>query len=183
MFIKKLTLGAIAVALMLCANLRLSYSVELDGSALEGRWTALGIFSAARAANAAASEVSRESTCLPEYGRTLRVGLAAADGDALELTFLLLGQADGVQEAYRVDVGGVSAGVTSDPSALGEVLETILASGSSPEAVTVDFAQSVELSRVFIPDGRYTDLMELSGNIRALTPVVSTLADGRVVYG
>ena len=63
----KRVLGALcAFALLLCANLRCVYSVKAAGEELPGFWTRAEIEAASAAALAAAEEVSRAESALPE---------------------------------------------------------------------------------------------------------------------
>ena len=60
-------LGAVcALALMLCANMRCVYTVEAGGEELPGLWSRAEIEAASAAAIAAAEEVARAESALPE---------------------------------------------------------------------------------------------------------------------
>ena len=108
---------------------------------------------------------------------------ACPSGDTAALLDACLTAADGVQAAWAVTVGGERAGIVTDPSALGEAVESILAQGAVDGAVSAELSEEIQLTRVFIPRGQADDLMDVARSIRERTRVVSHTADGTVRYG
>jgi hypothetical protein len=179
----KVLLSVFSAALLLTANLRVVYSVSVGGEELPGIYSAAQLDSAEEAARAAAEEISRSTSVAAECKRSAKITLSSPDGDTIELSRALLSSTDGVDSAWSVIVGGSDVGVVSDPSALDEVLDTILAEGAIPEAVTADFTEEITLRRTFVPEGRDYDLMALARSVRGATEVMSVTSDGTVRYG
>lgn len=178
MAVRKILAGALALALLLAANVRVVYAVAADGEAQDGLYRASDVRLAREEAARAAEEIARGDAAPPEVTRRVRLTLRAPDGDPAALTEACLARTGGVDAAWAVTVDGVPAGVVADPSALGEVLEVLLAEGASREAVTARFSKSIVLRRVFVPAGEEDDLMAVSRLVRDLTEVVSVTADG-----
>lgn len=178
----KRVLGALcAFALLLCANLRCVYSVEAAGEELPGLWTRAEIEAASAAALAAAEEVSRAESALPELELhpALRLSPAGAgEGSAGELAAGILGHCAGVDAAWRVLVDGVELGTTDDRSVLGELLDGLMASRVSREAVEAQLSGELSFKPVCIPEGRATEDSQLLAAICDAAPVVYTTPDG-----
>lgn len=183
MKVKKILLSVTAAAVVLAANVRVVYAARLDGQETEGTYTGRQIDQSLTAASAAAEEIARGEAQTPEVTRHGRITLKAPDGDTSALIEAYLENTGGVCSAWSVTVGGDSAGVITDPTALGEVMETILAQGAVDGAVAADFADDIVLTRVYIPDGQADDMMAVARAIRDKTQVVSHTADGTVRYG
>ena len=64
MLLKKAALLVCALLLVTAANLKLVYSVSVDGRALEGNWSRRSLENAQRAAYAAAEERGARRLCL-----------------------------------------------------------------------------------------------------------------------
>ena len=105
MLLKKAALLVCALLLVTAANLKLVYSVSVDGRALEGNWSRRSLENAQRAAYAAAEEVARGATALPEVETEARLSLLPARGDVTELTEAILYSAGGVERAWAVSAG------------------------------------------------------------------------------
>ncbi|MEG1633130.1 MAG: hypothetical protein RR314_03660 [Oscillospiraceae bacterium] len=179
----KILLSVFAVAALLLANVRLVYSVRAEGEALPGTYTRAQLCRAESFAIAAAEELSLSDEAPAKLDTRARVSFSPADGDTEALAAAYLESAPGIGVAWEVEVGGKSAGIVSDPSALGEVLEVMLADGAAREAVTVDFTEDITMHRVFVPEGRGDDMMEVARLIRGMTEVMSVTGDGTVRYG
>ncbi len=179
---KKIFLSVFALALLLAANLRVVYGVSVGGKALDGSYSAGQLDAGGAAAAAAANEITRGEAGRPDMETRARLTLRTADGDTTELSKALLGSVDGVEQAWDVTVDGNRAGLCSDPSALGEAMETILANRSVPQAIAVEFKEEVSLRPVFTYSGAADDLMQVSRNLGAMTEVVSVTAGGTVIY-
>ncbi len=182
MNIGRISLAILSVALLLTANLHVVYSVSVAGSELPGRYSAAQIQAGESAARAAAEEISRYSGECAGYEKYATVRFSPPDGDALSLALALLENSSGVDVAWRVSVDGEDLGKTTDPTALGEVLESILADRAVHDAVSAEFADTIALRRVFVPEGWEYDLMALSRALRDTTQVISITSDGTVRY-
>ena len=179
----KFMLLPLALALLAAANLRVVYEVEAAAETAPGTYTAYEFRRGVLSSLAAAEEVAHGRPEAPELTVSPRLTFSKADGDALELCRWALDRTAGVKPAWRVAVGGEDAGLCSDPTALGEVMEVIIASGAVNEAVSATLTKDVELRRVYVPTEADTDLMALSAKMRGLTEVMSITADGTVRYG
>lgn len=178
MQLKKALLLLGALGLVAAANLRLVYSVSVDGQPLEGSWTRQDLENAQRAAYAAAEEVSRTETALPELETEARLSLLPARGEVAELTEAILYSAEGVDKAWAVSVDGVELGSVTDISALSETLEVIIGTQIPHTAVSAGFETDIAIRAVAIPEGTDSDLSELSGAIRGLARVYYVTPDG-----
>lgn len=181
--IKKILLSVIAAAVLLGANVRVVYAARVDGEELDGTFTGRQLAESNRCAAAAAEEIARAEPDAPELTRHARLTLKSPDGDTATLIDACLERTGGVQAAWLVTVGGERAGVITDPTALGEAVESILALGAVDGAVAADLTEEVRLSKVYIPEGQADDMMAVAKAIRGLTQVVSHTADGTVRYG
>jgi len=179
----KAALAILSAALLLAANFHVVYHVSVAGEEIPGSFSASTLESCDAAARAAAEEIARTEGCAADYEKRGLVTLAPPDGDELALTYALLENAAGVGTAWAVSVGGADLGNVNDPSALGEVLESILASGAVPGAVGAEFTEKIDLRRVFVPEGSDYDLMETARAVRGAVEVLSVTADGTVRYG
>lgn len=182
MLLKKAALLVCALLLVTAANLKLVYSVSIDGQALEGSWSRRSLENAQRAAYAAAEEVSRGATALPEVETRARLSLLPARGDVTELTEAILYSADGVDRAWAVSVDGVELGRAGDISALSESLENIIGTQIPHTAVSAGFDTDIAVWAVAIPEGSESDLMELTAAIRGLARVYYVTPDGAQRY-
>ena len=182
MLLKKAALLVCALLLVTAANLKLVYSVSIDGQALEGSWSRRSLENAQRAAYAAAEEVSRGATALPEVETRARLSLLPARGDVTELTEAILYSADGVDRAWAVSVDGVELGRVGDISALSESLENIIGTQIPHTAVSAGFDTDIAVRAVAIPEGSESDLMELTAAIRGLARVYYVTPDGAQRY-
>lgn len=180
---KKILLSAAAAALLLCANVRVVFAARVDGQEVSGSFTGRQLAETQRCAAAAAEEIARGQAAEPTLTRQGRLTLRAPSGDTAALLDACLTAADGVQAAWAVTVGGERAGIVTDPSALGEAVESILAQGAVDGAVSAELSEEIQLTRVFIPRGQADDLMDVARSIRERTLVVSHTADGTVRYG
>lgn len=172
-----------SAALLLAANLRIVYHVSVAGEALPGSFSAGMLESCENAARAAAEEIARTGGDAAEYEKSAVITLAPPDGNALELTYALLENSGGVGTAWAVRVGEIDMGNVNDPSALGEVLESILAGGAVQGAVAAELTEKIDLRRVFVPEGSDYDLMAMARRVRGATEVMSVTSDGTVRYG
>lgn len=182
MLLKKAVLLICALLLVTAANLKLVYSVSVDGQALEGSWSRWSLENAQRAAYAAAEEVSRGGTELPELETEARLSLLPARGDVRELTEAILYASGGVEQAWAVSVDGVELGRVGDISALSEELEVIIGTQVPHTAVSAGFDTDIAIRPVAIPEGTESDLMELSRAIRGLARVYYVTPDGAQRY-
>jgi hypothetical protein len=184
MNISKSIAAVLAAAVLLAANLRIVYTVSVTGEQLPSTFSAVQLEAGEAAARAAAEEIVQtgEDTAA-DYDRRPSLALSPPDGDPVTLARALIQNTTGVDTAWQVYVGGSNAGIVGDPTALGEVLEAILASGASDEAVSAEFADAITLRRVFVPEGREYDLMAVARAVRSMTAVMSVTADGTVRYG
>lgn len=180
---KKIGLAVLALLALAIAYVRPVYSVSLDGMELAGLWDGRTVDDAIALARAAAEEVARGDTVTPEPERSVRLSILPADGDKLELTRTLLAESDGVQRAWNVSVDGVGIGRTGDASALGEIVLAYIAEDAPSGCVSAGLTSSIELSEVYVPEGRVDDVMVISRRLRDMARVSYTMGDGSVVYG
>lgn len=181
---RKSLIAVLAAALLLAANFHVVYAVSVAGEELPGTFSAGQLAAGETAARAAAEEIVRTwDGVSPGYSKRPSLSLSPADGDPAALARALLQDTRGVDIAWQVNVGGSDAGNVGDPTALGEVLETILADGAVDEAVSAEFTDKITLRRVFVPEGREYDLMAVGRAVRGMTAVMSVTADGTVRYG
>jgi hypothetical protein len=124
--LKKAALLLVSLLLVAAANLRLVYSVSVDGAPLEGSWSRQSVENAYDAAMAAAEEVARGGAVPPELETEARLSILPARGEVSELAEAILCSAGGVEMAWAVSVDGVELGCVGDISALSEQLETTL---------------------------------------------------------
>ncbi|NCB50354.1 MAG: hypothetical protein EOM54_00540 [Clostridia bacterium] len=182
----KTILALLSVALLLAANLRVVYHVSVAGEEVPGSFSADMLESCENAARAAAEEITMtggETSGCEGYDKSALITLSAPDGDGPALTRSLLENAGGVETAWAVSVGGTGLGNVNDPSALGEVMESILADGAVHGAVAAEFTEKIDLRRVFVPEGSEYDLMAMARAIRGATEVMSVTSDGTIRYG
>lgn len=182
MLLKKAVLLVCALLLVTAANLKLVYSVSVDGRALEGSWSRRSLENAQRAAYAAAEEVARGATARPEVETEARLSLLPARGDVTELTEAILYSAGGVEQAWAVSVDGVELGRAEDISALSESLEDIIGTQIPHTAVSAGFDTDITIRAVAIPEGTESDLTELTAAIRGLARVYYVTPDGAQRY-
>ena len=182
MLLKKAALLVCALLLVTAANLKLVYSVSVDGRALEGSWSRRSLENAQRAAYAAAEEVARGATTLPEGETEARRSLLPARGDVTELTEAILCSAGGVERAWAVRVDGVELGRAGDISALSESLEDIIGTQIPHAAVSAGFDTDIAIRAEDITAGTESDLTELTAAIRGLTRVYYVTPDGAQRY-
>lgn len=180
--LKKAALLFAALLVAAAANLRLVYSVSVDGAPLEGSWSRRSLENAYDAAMAAAEEVSRGGAVPPELETEARLSILPARGDETELTQAILCAAGGVELAWAVSVDGVELGRVGDISALSEELEGVIGSQIPHSAVSAGFDSEVAIRPVAIPEGTQSDLTELSGAIRGLARVYYVTPDGAQRY-
>lgn len=183
MLLRKLLLSFFAAALLLAANLHVAYCISVGGEALPGVFTSAQLETGRRAAGAAAEEIARDEAGVPAYAAQPLLTFGPADGDSTGLARALLNETPGVARAWTVCVNDAPAGLVRDPSALGEVLESIVAEGAVHGAVTAGFTDEISLRGVYVPEGQEDDLMAVARRIRDLTEVVSVTADGTVRVG
>lgn len=183
MRIRRLLGAACALALLLCSNMRCVYTVEAAGEELPGLWSRAEIEAASSAALAAAEEVARSESALPELELHPRLSFSPAraagvDGGSGGLAVELLGKCSGVEPAWRVFVNGEELGTTDDRSVLGELLDGLLASRISREAVSARLTGDIDFALVCIPEGCATEGPLLAEAICSAAPVVYTTPDG-----
>lgn len=183
MFLRKLLLSLFAAALLLAANLRVAYCVSVGEETLPGVFTAAQLETGRAAAAAAAEEIARGEAGLPAAAAVPVLTLGPGDGDETGLACALLDETAGVSRGWTVLVNDAPAGLVGDPTALGEVLEAIVAEGAVYGAVTAGFSDEIALRGVYIPEGQEDDLMAVARAIRDMTEVVSVTADGVVRVG
>lgn len=178
----KRVLGAVcALALMLCANMRCVYTVEAGGEELPGLWSRAEIEAASAAAIAAAEEVARAESALPELNLRARLSfspVSASETGGGELAAGILRHCRGVDGAWRVLVDGAELGTTDDRSVLGELLDGLMASRVSREAVDARLDGEISFVPVCIPEGRATESALLAEAICDAAPVIYTTPDG-----
>ena len=172
---KKIGLAVLALLALAIAYVRPVYSVSLDGMELAGLWDGRTVDDAIA--------LARADTGTPEPERSVRLSILPADGDKLELTRTLLAESDGVQRAWNVSVDGVGIGRTGDASALGEIVLAYIAEDAPSGCVSAGLTSSIELSEVYVPEGRVDDVMVISRRLRDMARVSYTMGDGSVVYG
>lgn len=183
MLSRRLVQISLAMGLLLMANLRLCYTVGVGGDSAEGVFTPAQLRDSRRCALAAQEEVARCDEAAPAVCSVPRLTLRAPDGDTQLLTRHILERSDGVKRCWRVYVDGGDAGLCTDPTALGEVIEVIIARGAVEEAVSASLTGEVEVKPVFVPEEAEADLMTVAANIRGVTQVMSVTAEGLVRYG
>ena len=86
----------VSLLLVAVANLRLVYSVSVDGAPLEGSWSRQSVENAYDAAMAAAEEVARGGAVPPELETEARLSILPARGEVSELAEAILCSAGGV---------------------------------------------------------------------------------------
>ena len=77
----------------------------------------------------------------------------------------------------------VGIGRTGDASALGEIVLAYIAEDAPSGCVSAGLTSSIELSEVYVPEGRVDDVMVISRRLRDMARVSYTMGDGSVVYG
>ena len=77
---------------------------------------------------------------------------------------------------------GIEVGLAADRSALGEVLMAAIAEASPPDSLRTGFDSEIALREVFVTEGNFTDLMDISGRIRSLVRVTYVSPDGELHY-
>lgn len=179
----KLLYIPLALLILFCANLRPVCRVSVDGAGPIGSFSPSSLRLGMVSAMAAAEEIARQDAALPAVTSDPALSLRAPEGDGLALCRAVLERTEGVGVAWRVYVGGLDAGLCSDPSALGEVIDSIVARGAVEEAVTACLTEDVELKRYYVPSGADTDLMALSARLQDMTEVMSVTSGGVVRYG
>ena len=163
MLLKKAALLLVSLLLVAAANLRLVYSVSVDGAPLEGSWSRQSVENAYDAAMAAAEEVARGGAVPPELETEARLSILPARGEVSELAEAILCSAGGVEMAWAVSVDGVELGCVGDISALSEQLESVIGSQIPHSAVSAGFDANIAIRPLAIPEGTQSDLTELSG--------------------
>lgn len=182
MLLKKAALLLVSLLLVAAANLRLVYSVSVDGAPLEGSWSRQSVENAYDAAMAAAEEVARGGAVPPELETEARLSILPARGEVSELAEAILCSAGGVEMAWAVSVDGVELGCVGDISALSEQLESVIGSQIPHSAVSAGFDANIAIRPLAIPEGTQSDLTELSGAIRGLARVYYVTPDGARRY-
>jgi len=180
--LKKAALLLVSLLLVAAANLRLVYSVSVDGAPLEGSWSRQSVENAYDAAMAAAEEVARGGAVPPELETEARLSILPARGEVSELAEAILCSAGGVEMAWAVSVDGVELGCVGDISALSEQLESVIGSQIPHSAVSAGFDANIAIRPLAIPEGTQSDLTELSGAIRGLARVYYVTPDGAQRY-
>ena len=169
MRIRKTAALVLGAAAFLLAWLRPMCTVSVDGTRLLGEWRLSDVEAARAEALAAAEEIARAETRLPELEYDTRWRFAASGRERSELTRAILGEAEGV--AWEVSVDGEAIGLAADRSALGEVLMAAIAEAAPPDSLRAGFSSEIALRELYVPEGAATDLMELSAMIRSLVRV------------
>lgn len=180
---KKTALALLAVFALALAYVRPVYEVSVGGTALAGSWSGGDIAGAQVLAESAAEELSRGGAEVPEPETSMRLSILPAGGDAVTLAKELLAGTDGVQRAWDVTVDGIDIGRTGDATALDEAVLTYIAESAPANCISAGLVSRLELSEVYVPEGRVDDVMAISRRLRELTRVSYTLGDGRTVYG
>lgn len=180
---KKLCLSALSAVVLVLSLLRPAYRVTVLGGETSGALSLAGVYRALSAAEAAAEELSEGYTSLPEYRVRLCLTLGSPDGNGTALAENLLSECDGVTAGWNVVLDGELIGRTADSSAMLELAEQAIASGSDPSAVSAGLDRELRLERAFFPEGGETELMSLSRSLRENSRVVSVFADGSVLVG
>ncbi len=179
---KKTVLSLAAVIVLAAAYVRPVYSVELGGVGLPGSWDRASIRRAAELARAAGEELSRSGAEPAGLTAHMRLSLKPAEGDAQELARAMLAEYPGVDRVWEVRVDGIEVGLAADRSALGEVLMAAIAEASPPDSLRTGFDSEIALREVFVTEGNFTDLMDISGRIRSLARVTYVSPDGELHY-
>ncbi len=172
---------AAALALLLGANLRVACRVSVSGGEL-GSYSPAALRRSMVSAMAAAEEVARGAPALPQVSSAPVLTLSAPEDDALALCRAVLDRTGGVTAGWRVYVGQRDVGLCGDPTALGEVIDAIVARGAVEEAVAASLTEPVELKRYYVPSEADMDLMALSARLREATQVMSVTSGGVVRY-
>ena len=171
MRIRKTVALVLGAAAFLLAWLRPMCAVSVDGTRLLGEWRLSDVEAARAEALAAAEEIARGETRLPELEYDTRWRFAASGRERSELTRAILGEAEGVARVWEVSVDGEAIGLAADRSALGEVLMAAIAEAAPPDSLRAGFSSEIALRELYVPEGAATDLMELSAMIRSLVRV------------
>lgn len=182
MLLKKAAMLLFALLLAAAANLRLVYSVSVDGVPLEGSWTRRSVESAYEAAMAAAEEVSRGAAVPPELDTEARLSLLPAHGEVPELAEAILCASGGVERAWALSVDGVELGRVPDISVLSERLESVIGTQVPHSAVSAGFDSEVDIRPLAIPEGTESDLDRLTAAVRGLARVYYVTPDGALRY-
>jgi hypothetical protein len=162
-------------ALLLCLSalllflsiLRPGLSVTVGGETLPGVYRLSDVLRSAQAVRAAASELLCEDV---EVGNIWAVHPRLCAGgyqtDTRALQRALLDQIPGIAYLCGVKVDGELIGWVYDPSALGEVLDAMLAEQVTPDTVQAYFAQEVTMEYSYAPEAAAYDMMEVSAALR-----------------
>ena len=177
---RRYTLIFFALAGLVASNMRLVCSLSVAGEVLPDVYSAAAVRRGVTEALAAAAEIARGDTAAPEMSISPRVCFSSADGDSLTLAREVLDRTGGVSTLWRVEVDGEDAGLCSDPTALGEVLEGIVREGASEQAVSAELTADVRLTARYAPPEFAADLMSISARIRGMTEVMSVTGSGDI---
>ena len=177
---KKLPLLALALLMLLGANLRPCYALKVGGEALEGLYSPAQLRRCRQQAAGAAEELLSGPAALPEAEKTLCLRFQRARGDEAALTKALLLSTPGLRLADEVFINGTRLGTVEDGKLLFEKLrQSIL--NQMPNAATVgNISGQLQTRRVISRDGTQTNYDDMILLITGMAPVIYVDDNGKL---
>ena len=177
---KRWPLLALALGLLLAANLRPTYRVTVAGQVMPGRYSLRQTEDCAAAAREAAAEILPGSDTEPPLARRLTLGLGMPDGDSAALTDALLRAMPGIGVSDSVWVNGTRLGTVSDSSLLLDALRRSIQGQMPHAAVSGRLSGQLHFQRVYTRAGADTPIGDMVLLVTGMAPVVYVDSQGKL---
>ena len=177
---KKILLCALSLLLLFAANLRIGYSLSINGTELEGVYSRSDIRKAKYTALEAAEELLSGHALLPEINKTLSLSFVPPKGGRLLATDAILSSCPGIKKGNGVYVNGVLLGTVTDGDLLREKTRDYILNQMPNSAVFGSISGDLEIRPVYTRknhDTNYDDMLLL---ISGMAPVIYTDQYGRL---
>ena len=177
---RRLPFLALALVLLLSANLRPCYALTIGGERLEGLYSPSQLRQCREQARGAAEELLSGPAELPVPEKHLRLRFETARGDETALTRALLLSTPGLRMADEVYINGTRLGTVEDGKLLFEKLRQSI-QNQMPNAATVgNLSGRLQTLRVISREGTQTNYDDMILLITGMAPVIYVDDNGKL---
>ncbi len=177
---KKLLLLALALVMLLSANLRPCYALQVDGAELEELYSPAQLRRCEQKALEAAEELLSGPAELPRAERKLALRFQPARGDEAALTKALLLSVPGLCPADEVLINGTRLGTVEDGRELFERLRQSILNQMPNAAAVGNLSGRLQTRRVISREGAQTNYEDMILLITGMAPVIYVDNNGKL---
>lgn len=175
---KKILVGAVALLLTACANLKICCSVAVDGRKLPGSYSPACVGDCIRASMLAAEEICPNSPDLPTVTMQSVLSLRPARNNRQALTDAVLRQTEGVSVMKAVYVQGTRLGTVSEECDISTLLRQNIVSQQPHAAVYGTYSGEIAVEQCYGRAGSETDSADMVLLVSGMAPVMYYDSEG-----